>query len=279
MNILSAGPELIRDVAFLPAGRGETLDVYLPVERFDRPLPAVLLIHGGGWLHGDKAEARTASIANDLVEAGYAVFSTDYLLNVGGRDEEIVLRITELAWPQSLLDCAAALSFVQTNAERYHIDPDRIGVLGCSAGGHLAMMLGIPSALQAWSEEEGNREASFGKVACVITSYGVADLRGQRLTPFPGSEDASDLALEAKASPLLYIGPDSPPFLVVHGTADKTINVDQSRTLVERLAELDVPHRYVEIEGAPHSFDLRPSELDLRPVVLDFLAEHLSAKE
>ncbi|MBC8039576.1 MAG: alpha/beta hydrolase [Opitutaceae bacterium] len=266
-----------RDIPYLGAERAEKLDVYLPSPGARRPLPAVLLIHGGGWEVGDKASARERNIGQTLAEKGYAVFSINYLLNLKENGPDGKPRLTRLAWPQNLIDCKTALRFMRAEAERFAIDPARIAVMGGSAGGHLAMLVGVGRKTEAFAGTlyPGQRD----DVACIINLYGPSDIRGRGVSPFANSTlgKAEKLAGETDASPILYLDADTPPMLILHGTADKVIPVERSRELVLKLQALGVEHQYVEIPGAPHTFDLQPEQMDLRPLLLTFLARHLGA--
>jgi len=123
----------LRDVSYLEPGRTEKLDLYLP-ERVpdDPPSPAVVWIHGGNWIGGEKGEGRAQSICGTLAGAGYVCASVDYRIGPG-------------AWPTNLFDCKNAVRFLRARAADYHVDPDRIAVMGGSAGGHLALMVGLTS--------------------------------------------------------------------------------------------------------------------------------------
>lgn len=263
-----------RDIAYLGAERSEKMDAYLPPNTFKRPVPAVLFIHGGGWRNGDKANEREVRIATTLAENGYAVFSINYKMNIGERDAANKLHLSYVAWPQNFYDCKSALRFLRAEATRFGVDPARIGVMGGSAGAHLAMLVGLTI-----NHEEFNRQGLYldqsNSVACVVDLYGIPDLRGRKVTPFTGSEFNRVAAYEEKASPVIYLTKETPPFFIAHGTADKVIPVEESRTLAKSLESLGVPYEYIEIPEAPHAFDLQPPQKDLRPEVLAFLRKYL----
>ncbi|PAW77474.1 MAG: lipase [Verrucomicrobia bacterium Tous-C9LFEB] len=263
-----------RDISYLGAERAEKMDAYLPSNSFKRPVPAILFIHGGGWRNGDKAGEREVRIATTLAENGYAVFSINYKMNIGERDASNKLHLSYVAWPQNFYDCKSALRFLRSEATRFGIDPARIGVMGGSAGAHLAMLVGVTT-----NHEEFNREGLYldqsNKVACVVDLYGVSDLRGKKITPFTGSEFNRVTSYEEKASPVTYLTKETPPFFIAHGTADKVIPVEESRILSKSLEYLGVPYEYIEIPEAPHAFDLQPPQKDLRPEVLAFLRKYL----
>lgn len=273
--VATAAPRVERDVAYLGPDRAEKLDVYLPPDTFARPVPAVLLIHGGGWRVGDKAGARERNIGENLSAAGYAVFSINYLLNVGKKDPAADrLRLTRLAWPQNLHDCKSALRYIRAESARFGVDPVRIAVMGGSAGGHLSMLVGATA-----NHDEINRHGLYtdqsNAVSCILNFYGDYDIRGRRVSPFAGATPEETAANEEAASPVTYIDKNTPPVFITHGSADKTIPVERSRLLAEHLRQLGVDYWYVEIAGAPHTFHLQPAQMDLRPVVLTFLEKHL----
>lgn len=272
-SISANAVQVIKDVPYLGPDREEKLDIYLPDESFERPIPAVLLIHGGGWRGGDKADPRERNIGNTLASHGYAVFSINYLLNGEVQDEDGNTRHI-IAWPQNIYDCKSALRFIRAYAKDYGIDPNRIAVMGGSAGGHLSMLLGSTA-----HHEELNRHGLYtdqpNHVSAIITFYGNYDIRGRRVSRFAGSTPEETAANETLASPVTHIDANTPPMLIVHGTGDNAVPVKRSRLLAEHLKSLGLEYEYIEIPGAPHSFDLQPKERDLRPDVLAFLKKHL----
>lgn len=263
-----------KDIAFLEEGRSEKMDAYLPSASHERPVPAILMIHGGGWRQGDKAEERTAAICSTLAENGYAVFSTNYRLNVGYRDEANKLHLTEVAWPQNFADCKSALRFLRREAKGFGIDPARIGVMGCSAGGHLALLVGATTD-NAEMNKHGLYSEQSSAVSCVVDFYGVADLRGKRITPFTGTDRKTAEALEGPASPVMYFSKSTPPVFVAHGTEDKVIPVEESRVLADVLKTAGIEHVYMEIPGAPHSLPPKSDTWNVWPYLLAFLEKHL----
>ncbi|MDR1284439.1 MAG: alpha/beta hydrolase [Opitutaceae bacterium] len=272
----TAVPRLESDVPYLGPDRSEKLDAWLPDAAWPGPHPVILLIHGGGWAIGDKAGKREKNIGQNLTAHGYAVFSINYRLNdVGEKDPATGrFKITRLAWPQNLHDCKTALRFIRANAARYNIDPARIAVMGGSAGGHLAMMVGATAHVEDFNRHGLYTEQS-NTVTAIIDFYGIPDVRGRRHSSFPGATPEETQANEIAASPITWIDKNTPPILIAHGSADKTISVDRSRHLARHLGKLGLDYWFVEIGGAPHTFHLQPAQMDLRPLVLAFLAKHL----
>ncbi len=264
-----------QDVAYLGPDREEKLDVYLPDPLPADPIPAMVIIHGGGWAHGDKAKPRMQAIAQTLAEESYAVFSINYKLNIGTRDPETnKYTLSFLAWPQNFLDCKSALRYVRAHAEQYGVDPDRIGLLGASAGGHLAMLVAA-TANDAGMNQQGLYPEQSNDVSCIVNMYGVYDTEGKPLSPLMGATWEQKKAMGKESSPKTYFDEELPPMLILHGTKDKTVSVEESRSLTAYLDTLGTPYHYEEIVDAPHSFDLQPEQKDLRPVVLEFLQSNL----
>jgi len=253
------------DIAYLAADRAEKLDAYLPPDSFSGPHPAVLLIHGGGWRLGDKADAREREIGRTLASHGYAVFSINYLLNDSKREGNGPVVHTRVVWPRNLEDCEAALHWLQTEAvARYHVDPTRLAVMGGSAGGHLSLLLGATHP---------------DKIRAIISLYGIGDLNEPHVqslaSAFAGTTPEETAVRLAAASPLARIDAHTPPLFLAHGTADKIVPIEHARWLTRELQKRGATYWYVEIAGAPHTFDLEPPQMDLRPTVLSFLEKHL----
>jgi acetyl esterase/lipase len=259
------GVRIERDLAYLGPGREEKADLYLPAAPAEgERRPAVLIIHGGGWTGGDKAAVREFNIGTNLVQRGYVGMSINYLLSKDGKT----------TWPQNLHDCKTAVRWLRKNADRLKIDPDRIGVIGGSAGGHLSAMVGLTGPSDGLDPAGPYGEFPC-KVQCAVVMYGPAELLGTRDIAMLGKTHTEAPELYRAASPVTHVDRDDPPVLVLHGTADKTVNVEQSRILDAALAKAGIAHELVIVEGAPHSFHLQPKQRDLRPVVIGFFDRYL----
>jgi len=257
------------DVDFLGADRKEKADLYLPAEAAaDRRFPAVVIIHGGGWSGGEKRAAREINIGTTLAKNGYVGMSIDYAL---AKKEG-----TTPTWPQNLHDCKTAVRWLRANAARLHVDPDRIGAIGGSAGGHLASMLAVTSV-----KDGLDPAAPYGEfpctVRCAVDLYGPMLWFSQRDISMFRKTRAEAPELYRQASPLAYVDKNDPPILILHGTADTTVSVDDSKAFDEALTKAGVEHQLVIVDGAPHSFHLEPKQQDLRPLVLGFFDKHLKA--
>jgi acetyl esterase/lipase len=270
LALLAQEVRIQKDVDYLGAGRAEKMDLYLPEGAPPAGgRPAVLILHGGGWSGGDKGAAREINIGTTLARAGYVGASINYVLG-----EKVPGRGATLAqvWPRNLHDCKTAVRFLRKHATAYGIDPERIGVIGGSAGGHLAAMVGLTGPGDGLDPE-----CPWGELSCrvqaVATLYGPHDLLTMGGEPSPEEMD-----FLRRASPVAYATKDDPPVLILHGTKDTIVPPAQSERLAEALRKAGVEHDHVAVDGAPHSFHLEPQGHDLRPRVLEFFDRHLKRR-
>ncbi len=258
-----------KDVSYLPDGRTEKADLYLPPNRsVDVRSPAVVIIHGGGWTGGKKGASREVNIGTTIAAHGYVGMSIDYLLATEDK----------LSWPQNIHDCKTAVRWLRANADRLQIDADHIGVIGGSAGGHLTSLLALTGPADGLDPAAPYRNFSC-RVQCAIPMYGAGEVRDSSNAKLMLGK-SRDVAPELYklASPITHVDAQDPPFLILHGTADKTVPVEQSEILADALQRVGVKHQLVLVKDAPHTFDLQPKQEDLRPLVLEFLGKHLKPK-
>jgi acetyl esterase/lipase len=255
-----------RSVAYLPAGRAEKADLYFPNNRAaDVRSPAVVIIHGGGWVGGKRDAGRELNIGSTLAAHGYVALSIDYLLATE----------TKPSWPVNIHDCKTAVRWLRANADRLQIDAAHIGAIGGSAGGHLTALLATSSNVPELDPQGSYAEYSCA-IQCAVPMYGAAEVRDRpsaRIMIGKTIEEAPEAY--RLASPADLADPQDPPCLILHGTADKTVPVEQSEILARALKKAGVEHELVIVEGAPHSFHLQPKQRDLRPLVLSFFDKHL----
>jgi acetyl esterase/lipase len=260
-----------KDIAYLAPERKEKADLYLPASNpSGAKRPAIVIIHGGGWTGGDKGAAREINIGTNLALNGYVGLSINYVL------ASTNYKAGKPAWPQNLHDCKTAVRWLRKNAERLQVNPDRIGVIGGSAGGHLAAMLAVTGEKDGLDPAGPYGEFSC-RVQCAVDLYGPADLAGNFDISMLGKRATEAPELYRAASPVTYVDKNDPPILIVHGTADTTVPVEQSKRFAAKLKAAGVRHELVIVEGAPHTFHLQPNQRDLRPVVLGFFDRHLKA--
>jgi acetyl esterase/lipase len=258
-----------KDIGYLAPDRKEKADLYQPASNpTGARRPAVVIIHGGGWTGGDKEAAREINIGTNLALNGYVGLSINYVLASTNK------AVSKATWPQNLHDCMTAVRWLRKNAERLQVDPQRIGVIGGSAGGHLAAMLAVTGEKDGLDPKGPYGEFSC-RVQCAVDLYGPADLSGHRDISMLGKSRADGPELYRAASPVTYVDKNDPPILIIHGTADKTVDIAQSKLFAAKLKEAGARHELVIVEGAPHTFHLQPKQRDLRPVVLGFFDQHL----
>ena len=232
----------------LPGFRPLALDLYLPRGRDSRPL--VLFVHGGGWVGGNTrhsgALANFPAALARLSSEGFVVASVEYRLS------------GEAQFPAALQDVRAALRFLKSNAAKYRIDPAKVAVWGGSAGGHLAALAALSCGDQ--SLDPAPSPAGTECVQGAVIWYGVFDFapvvaRNEAAgVRFLGCRGPCEAAAVQRASPVSYITSGDPPFLLIHGEADRTVDVSQSRDaeIVLRKAGIGVSSIY--IPYVDHSF-------------------------
>ncbi|MDZ4288240.1 MAG: alpha/beta hydrolase [Prosthecobacter sp.] len=260
-----AAVKIEKEVAYLPEGRKEKADLYLPKED-GKKHPGVLIIHGGGWTGGKKDAAREINIGTTLAGHGYVCLSIDYQLDDKSSPT--------ICWPQNLHDCKTAVRWLRANAERLHLDVEHIGVIGGSAGGHLSAMVGVTGP-ESGLDPAGPYGEQSCRVQCVVDLYGPADLENWKDIAALRQGRAAAPELYKQFSVITHLDKSDPPFLILHGTADKTVEVAQSESLAKALTKLGIENHLEIVEGAPHSFHLQPKQKDLRPLTLAFFDKHL----
>jgi acetyl esterase/lipase len=237
----------IRDVQFCTGGGKPLLmDWYVPKQRAHTPAPVVIWIHGGGWVGSDKSEN---AIPVFLSERGWTVASINYRLS------------GEATFPAAIEDCKCAIRYVRANAAKYEINPDKIGLVGSSAGAHLSLLAGMADE-KAGLEGSGGWPGVSSRVAAVASLKGVSDFtvghlafqEGKGIAPmrFLGGTMEEKPDAYRKASPLTWLSNDDPPILLLHGDADTTVPYDQSVKLKKAYEKLGLHAEMVTIEGATH---------------------------
>lgn len=271
------GVTIERDVSYLAPERKEKLDLYQPEKRHEKLLsPAIVIIHGGGWVGGDKAGNREFVTGTTLAKSGYVCASVEYWK--GSKDR----------WPTNLRDCKNAVRWLRVNAARLHIDPERIGVIGGSAGGHLALMVAYTAGREELDPKPLYPNVSDSVSACV-DMYGITDLATRQGTNKDGTPDGkmdgttqlfpeslSDAPEKWKqASPVSYVKRGCPPTLILHGTRDTTVDRDQSKELQKSLAAAGVISKLIMVEGANHAWPLKTSKFDYTGEVVSFFDKYV----
>lgn len=263
-----AGTTVLRNIEYARVdGERLLLDVLRPAST--EPAPVVLFVHGGGWKNGDKKSGHKQ--AGWLVEHGFAVVTINY-------------RLTDVAiWPAQIEDCYEAVRWIRRNADRHHFDADHIAAWGTSAGGHLAALLGtrncpqeesVSSQVQAvcdWFGPSDLMTMPPNNVGNGRTAADVARSNGAKLLGVTVREDAEKAH---DASALYSVSADDCPFLIMHGSEDPGVPLDQSTRLHERLQQHGVSSQLHVVAGAGHGGSLFQSP-ENRELVLAFFTRHL----
>lgn len=246
--------ERIGNLRYAPgAGRRHLLDVYRP-RGGCHDAPVLLQIHGGGWVIGTKRQ-QALPLMMHMSAAGWVCVAANYRLS------------PKATWPDHLVDVKAALAWVREHIAEYGGDPDFVVVTGGSAGGHLAALVGLTANRP---EYQPGFESADTSVAAAVPIYGVYDLLDLFEHHGPKGRGHAWLAkmiMKAtaeeeperyrSASPIEQVHPDVPPFLVVHGSADNLVPVDQARRFVRDMRAVSrAPVGYAEIRGASHAFEV-----------------------
>lgn len=241
------------------------LDFY-KLRNLKNPAPVMIFIHGGSWRSGKRSDYLPYLV--DYAKKGYVTATVSYRL------------IKQAVFPAAVQDVNCAIKYIKNHAGEYGIDPDKVVLIGGSAGGHLSLLLGYGG-----HEEIFNQDCALdidSKVNAIIDLYGPADLT----TPYAIStyqvQDFLNVSYESNpeiyrmASPKTFISTDDPPTLIFQGTIDSLVPVSQSDSLDLWLGKAGIPHEYHRLKGWPHTMDLAKEVNEYCQFYIDrFLEEHL----
>jgi acetyl esterase/lipase len=271
--LLVQTPEVTKDIEYRKANdQSMQLDFYKPVTLSTDPAPLVIVIHGGSWMQGTRGEM--GEFAKEIAKQGFASATISYRL--APKDK----------WPAMLDDCQAAVRFMRTKAREYNIDPTRVASLGASAGGHLALLLGLTDTRDKTTLDY---PLASSRTQCVINLFGPVDLAHDFTDTAFGStmtgilcmqvlgKKYDDATEEIKAfSPITYVAKDSPPIFTIHGKSDTLVPFKQAERLDEALGKFNVVHETVLIEGMGHELPIdKPEVAEAVAKALSFLKTHL----
>lgn len=261
------------DVVYAKIGdRALHIDIAVPEDGTKNLHPVVVWIHGGGW----KTGTYKMNMARWLTDYGYVVASVEYRLS------------GEAKFPAQIADCRAAIRFLREKSKQYGINPDRIGVWGGSAGGHLAALLGTSANVRELDNSHPPSKTS-ARVQAVCVFYGPSDLtvplaeNPAKKKPGPvvellGGKPAEKPGLARLASPVFFVTPDDPPFLIVHGEQDPLVPISQAEKLYEALKKAGVEVTFIRVKNAGHGFakaGIEPNWADIMKSVREFFDRHL----
>jgi acetyl esterase/lipase len=263
-------PDLEYSIA---GGKGARLamDVVRPAEG-GGPCPAVVCIHGGGFRAGNREHYLPLCVR--LAQRGYVAATVSY-------------RLAPLyQFPAPLEDIKTAIRWLRANATHFGIDPERIGVTGESAGGHLALFAGLTGDVREFEGPGPNLDQS-SKVSCVVNYYGPTDFTksygksvdaAEVLPLFLGGDLEHERPEHIRASPLNWVSPRAAPVLTIHGTADRYVAYEQAVWLTDRLRAAGVEAELETLEGAGHGFQGQDAERAERRM-LAFFDRYLLPKQ
>ena len=245
------GAETLTDVPYAHAsGHDLLLDLYLPATTGPgavRPRPVIVYLHGGGWAFGDKS-SEIAQVRGRVDETGYALASVNYRLSNEGR------------FPTQIIDCKAAVRWLRANAGRFGLDGRRIGVLGFSAGGHLAALLGTTDRAAALEDPAMGNAGTSSRVQAVCDVSGPVDLNIPTTSLIGklfvrrelGGSAPQKPALTREADPSLYVQAGDPPFLIIQGDKDTLVTPAHAQRLYAALRAKGVEATLDLVPGGGH---------------------------
>jgi acetyl esterase/lipase len=246
------------------------LDLYFPKNSAARPYPVAVNIHGGSWSMGDKANSDSAADIPQFIDRGYVVAALNYRL--APRDR----------FPAQIQDVKCAIRYLRANAQTYRLDPNRIGAWGCSAGGHLAALLGLADPSAGFDQGEYLNESSRVQVVATLSapmdlSLYDATARGEMLQKvFGTSTDAKTLA---EASPVNYASKNAAPFLLFQGNADWLVTPRHGEKLVERLTAVGGAAQLITVQNGTHCFPSAtassPNRAEITALIVNFFDQSL----
>lgn len=242
------------------------LDLLRPVT--ETVTPVIVFVLGSGWSPIERERVLPQLVP--LAEAGFAVATVDYR------------GIGEATFPEPEADVKAAIRFLRANASRFNVDPDAIGILGNSAGGHLSLMAALTDD---GAFEDPRAPDAQATVRAVAAFYPALYFEGGG--PFSPSSlhlgvdvsDPANAAAVTEATPASHIDPGDPPVLLIHGTADDIVPLFQSERFHAALGEAGVDATLLRVDGLGHSFEDMMKVGQVRQGLIDFFRQHLTGND
>lgn len=247
---LDAGEAKIRTEKKIVYGKGGDVDLELDLAAPDGkgPYPAIVCIHGGGWKAGSRQSLNL--LTEVLAKNGFVAVTISYRF------------APKYQFPAQIEDCKAAVRWLRANADKYRVNPDRIGAVGFSAGGHLSCLLGAADE-KAGLEGNGGNPKHSTRIQAVVSFFGPTDFTDKTWSkeveaaffiPFLGGTFEQKKDVYRKASPITYCTKDAPPFLFIHGDQDKLVGIDQSQKMVKRLRDVGASAELITVKGEGHGW-------------------------
>jgi acetyl esterase/lipase len=273
VNAATAEESVRRDVEYARVGEHVLkLDLHLPKEA--NP-PLVVYVHGGAWRSGTKSDLRIAK----LLDHGFAIASVDYRLS------------TQAVFPAQVHDIKAAIRFLRAKSGEFQINGTRIGVIGSSAGGHLAALAGVTNDHQLLEGEVGKHLDESSKAQCIVSLYGASNLQSilSQSTEFGlkmrvpalqlllGGQPDEKADLAKLASPTAHVDAGDPPLLLIHGDADPQMPPQQSEEFSKAYEAAKLSSQIIIIPGGKHGGAEFYDE-ERTGVIAKFLTTHLGSR-
>lgn len=276
---VAQGEEIIGEAGITYVQVGETalkLDLARPPG--EGPFPAIVFIHGGGWHSGGRNQLRPW--VEEAARRGYVAATISYRL----------MKYDDLNgpgtpnFPAQVHDAKAAIRWLRAHADKYHVDLDRIGVAGASAGGHLALLVGLTDSAAGLEGEGGYRDQS-SRVQAVVNWFGPTEMASCHdkssvawmLRMFVGGTPAEAPDRYRAASPTTYVSQDDPPVLTLHGDRDQLVPVEQAHLLDQKMKAAGAPHTLLVLTGQGHGFQGEHQQKAVA-AMWAFFEQHLQGK-
>lgn len=243
--------KVIRDIAYRDGpSKAWRLDLAMPAEQTETLRPALVIVHGGGWRGGSKSVDVYQKMMTDYAEKGYVTINVEYRLT------------GEAPFPACIEDVKCAVRWLRAHAKKYHVDPDRIGAYGHSAGAHLALMLAMaPKSAGLEGDGDWKEYSSIVNVSAAGS---------------PPTELGRDVPM-AKPQwwPIGYISDDHPPLFLIQGSEDRIVQAKLTDDFVKKMKAAGADIEYLRIDGARHGLAYN-EKLDVTdPAIEKFFAKHL----
>lgn len=260
-----------KDITYCsPNNLPQKLDVYYPES--GGPWPVLMYVHGGSWYQGDKAEGVGWQ---ETTKSGILVVSVNYRLGD-----------YQTKFPSMIEDVKCAVRYLRAHSSEYNIDPKRFGAVGASAGGHLVALLATADKSAGWDVGEYPDESS--QIQAAIVMSGISDFTKNIPNGLNGSIyyafnflANSDTPENVAVSPITYVTPDDPPFLILHGDKDGVVPLEQAKTLDRALQQAGVSSKLVIVQGGDHGLQSLdgsptvPSQAEYSKMISDFIEANL----
>lgn len=249
VSITAPAAETTLDIEYAKAANHSLkLDLHRPPNSANPPL--IVYVHGGAWRAGSKSDVPIAP----LLDHGFAIASVDYRLS------------TEASFPAQAHDIKAAIRFLRAKADFFHIDAKRIAIIGSSAGGHLAALVGVTNGDKELEGKVGEHLDQSSDVQAIVSLYGASNLqtilsqstefglkmRVPALQLLLGGQPQEKPALAKLASPIAHLDKNDPPLLLIHGDADPQMPPEQSQELAKAYESMKLPVKFISLPGSKH---------------------------